>query len=504
MKQFSTVLVAAVALFFAVNAEVAEEKDVLVLTTDNFDEVVTEDNYVLAEFYAPWCGHCKSLEPEYAKAAGALKAEGSAIKLAKCDATVETKLAEKFEVRGYPTLKFFKNGKPLEYAGGRTADEIVNWVKKKTGPPATVLDSVDAAKTAIEANEVAVIGFFKDDTNENAKAFLEAASGIDDIPFYITSNEDVAKENKAEGDAVVLFKKFDEGRNDYDGEYDAEKITAFVQANQLPLVVEFTQESAQKIFGGDQKKHILLFISKKTDNFQSTLDDYKGAAGDFKGEVLFIYINVDDEENARILEFFGLKTEDVPTVRYISLGEDMVKYKPETDELSTEAVKKFVSSVLDGSLKPHLMTEDVPEDWDAKPVKVLVGKNFEEVALNKEKNVFVEFYAPWCGHCKQLAPIWDELAEKFKDNEDVVVAKMDSTTNEVESVKVQSFPTLKFFPKGSDEIVDYNGERTLEGFTKFLQSGGKEGSGPSDEEGEDEDEVDEEEGEEEIEQKDEL
>ncbi|XP_033747481.1 protein disulfide-isomerase-like [Pecten maximus] len=477
----------------ALAGDIKEEEGVLVLTTENFDQAIKDYEYILVEFYAPWCGHCKALAPEYAKAATALKESESNVKLGKVDATQESGLAEKFSVRGYPTLKFFVGGEPSEYNGGRQSPEIVNWLKKKTGPPCTTLDDVDAAKKFAESDEVVVIGFFKDLESDDAKNYEKAAKTIDDVPLGITSNADVFAEYKVEKDGVVLFKKFDEGRNDLEGEVTVEAVKSFVAGNKLPLVVEFTQESAQKIFGGEIKNHILLFIKKSADNFESTIEGFKAAAKGFKGQVLFIFLDIGDQENSRILEFFGLKEEECPSVRLINLGEDMSKFKPETDDLGTEAVTKFVQAFLDGTLKPHLMSEDVPKDWDAEEVKVLVGKNFDEVARDKSKDVFVEFYAPWCGHCKQLVPIWNELGEKFKENADVVIAKMDSTANEISDVKVQSFPTLKFFPKNSEEIIDYNGERTLEALSKFLESGGKEGNGDLDEEEDDEEEEEEEE-----------
>merc|ERR1712037_478812 len=146
----------------------------------------------------------------------------SKIVLAKLDATEEGAVAEKFEVRGYPTLKFFRNGKATEYGGGRTADTIVSWLEKKTGPPALALASVEEATAFVAGKDVAVIGVFADQTTDAAKAYLAAAASIDDIPFAITSSAEAA-------------------------------VAAFIAGESLPLVVDFNQETAQKIFSGDIK-----------------------------------------------------------------------------------------------------------------------------------------------------------------------------------------------------------------------------------------------------------
>merc|ERR1711910_304276 len=448
-------------------AEIKKEEGVLVLTTDNFDEAIDGNEFVLVEFYAPWCGHCKSLAPEYAKAAGQLAEKDSPIKLGKVDATEESKLAEKFEVRGYPTLKFFKNGKPMEYGGGRTAETIISWVEKKTGPPSKALAGADDAKAFVEGKDVAVIGCFADETTDGAKAFLGAASSMDDIPFGITGDEAVCSEHGVSGEGLVVLKTFDDGKATLTEDLTEENISKFITAESLPLVIDFNHETAQKIFSGEVKSHFLMFSSAKADDHEDKLEKLRSLAKKYKGKMLFVTINTDEEDHKRILEFFGITESELPTYRAIKLGEDMAKYKPEDDKF--ENAEQFVADFMDGKLKQHLMSQEIPEDWDKEGVKVLVGKNFQEVAMNLEKDVLVEFYAPWCGHCKQLVPIWDELGEKFKDHPTVVIAKMDSTANELEEVKVQGFPTIKLFKKGTNEIVDYNGDRTEEGFSKFLE-----------------------------------
>lgn len=454
----------------ALGDEIPSEDNVLVLSKANFDSVVSSSDFVLVEFYAPWCGHCKSLAPEYAKAATKLLEEESPIKLAKVDATQEQELAESYKVKGYPTLIFFKKGSPIDYSGGRQADDIVAWLKKKTGPPALEVSSAAQAKELIAANNVIIFGFFPDQDSEKTKVFLNAAGLVDDQVFAIVSDEKLVEELEAQAEDVVLFKNFEDPRNKYEGEEfteDALKSWVFVQS--MPTIVEFSHETASKIFGGQIKYHLLLFLSKKNGDFEKYLDDLKPVAKNYRDKIMFVAIDTDEDDHQRILEFFGMKKDEVPSARLIALEQDMAKYKPASNELSANSIEEFVQSFFAGSLKQHLLSEDLPEDWSANPVKVLVASNFDEVVFDNSKKVLVEFYAPWCGHCKQLVPIYDKLGEHFEKDDDVIIAKIDATANELEHTKITSFPTIKLYTK-DNQVREYNGERTLAGLTKFVET----------------------------------
>jgi protein disulfide isomerase family A protein 3 len=111
----------------------------------------------------------------------------------------------------------------------------------------------------------------------------------------------------------------------------------------------------------------------------------------------------------------------------------------------------------------------VPES-NPDAVVTVVGKNFEQVVNDETKDVLIEFYAPWCGHCKTLAPKYEELAQKLKDESDIVIAKIDATANDIPpTYEVRGFPTIFFAPKNSKNAPrKYEGGREVEDFIKYL------------------------------------
>jgi len=459
---------------FFVGAALADEEPshVLDLKTDTFDEIIKANDFVLVKFYAPWCSHCKSLAPHYAKAAEELLNSDPKVILGKVDATVESDLASRFDIKGYPTLKFFKQGKPIEYDGGRTAKDIVSWINKKTGPAVKPITSVESLSSLMEEQDFVVIGLTEDTTSNDWHVFEELASAIDATCVHGNDPAIQKQYHFEEGTKIVIVKKFDEPIVVYDGLMNVEDLTKFIKVQMIPLVVEFSDETAPQVFGSDIKTHFIVFLRKSEDYYKPYFEMLHEVGKTHRGQAHVVVIDVEVESHERILSFFGIEKEETPCYRVIELEEAVTKFKPEVMEFSVEAITKFIDDAIHRRIKQYLQSQEIPQDWDQNAVKVLVGKNFDSVARDPSKAVFVEFYAPWCGHCKQLAPIWDQLGEDYKDT-DVIIAKMDATSNELEDIKIGSFPTIKYFPKNSDEVVDYKDERTLDAFKAFLDADGK-------------------------------
>eukprot|EP00095_Tigriopus_kingsejongensis_P004694 snap_masked-scaffold276_size226481-processed-gene-0.2 protein:Tk04694 transcript:snap_masked-scaffold276_size226481-processed-gene-0.2-mRNA-1 annotation:"probable protein disulfide-isomerase a6" len=131
----------------------SSKDEVIELTEANFKKLVLKsDDMWLIEFYAPWCGHCKSLAPHWAKAAAQLSGK---VKMGAIDATVHGSLAQQYGVQGYPTIKHFPSGaksSPEEYDGGRTADDIVNWALERVTENVPAPEVVQVTNPSIMAD----------------------------------------------------------------------------------------------------------------------------------------------------------------------------------------------------------------------------------------------------------------------------------------------------------------------------------------------------------------
>lgn len=439
-----------------------EEDDVIVLKESNFDEAIKKFEFVLVEFYAPWCGHCKKLTPEYAAAAKILKDASPAVPLAKVDATENSALATKYSVQGYPTLKFFIKGEPIDFNGGRTQAEIVNWIKKKTGPASvTVADT--AALDKLKADNKVVVAYFGED-NEHYQNFVKVAQSIEALTFAHSFDEALAT---AAGATLVLYKQFDEGFNTYTGDYSVDSIKTFINAHRYPVVMPFEgDEAIERVFGKEAAAIVFFTDDTNTDAYRA----FSEVAQTANDRIIFSHSTVTSGLGQRLADYIGVKVADTPAVWIIApKAGDLSKF-PLTGEITRDSVLTFLDNFTNDRLERFYKSQEIPEKND-EAVRTVVGKNFKDVVLQPGVHVLAEFYAPWCGHCKTLAPIYEETAKALAGNEKILLVKIDATENEIPGVAIQGFPTLKFYhaDKKDQAPTDFSGERTKDGIVAFLK-----------------------------------
>jgi len=394
MNKFVVLVLAVVALAALANAELK------VLTDENFDQ--TNEGTWLIKFYAPWCGHCKRLAPTWDELAEVV---GSNWNVAKVDCTVHSAVCNAQEIRGYPTLKLFRNGgEGVKYAGAREIPAFIKWVEEQyPDVPKTAYTPKNApAETpAATAAPAAAAAAPSDVIELTDSTFEPARKGIWMVEFYAPWC----------GHCKKMVPSWEEFATKAKGHYNVAK-------------VDVTKESAlAKEFGIKSMPTIKLLVD--------------GAEIPFNGpRTVPDWIKFVEDATGKKIEG-GAAAAAVPAA-------------------AAAAAPAAVPAAVPAAAASGEVTKD-------EGVSVLTVGNFD--AETKGKDYFIEFYAPWCGHCKRLVPTWSELATTTKFN----VGKVDCTIETAlkDKYAIRGFPTLKLF-KADGTIVDYSGARTIEAFTTFL------------------------------------
>jgi len=438
-----------------------QDSDVLVLNGDNFNEVVKGAPLVAVEFYAPWCGHCKALAPEWEKAATTLKGK---VSLAKVDCTEAESLCQEYEVQGYPTLKLFRDGtaSPLEVA--RKAEPIVAYLTAELEPAVSILSTGDQVKSFVEEHPIAVLGYFDNDHDDRYTTFDRLASTLKhSTSFGAVVGDTLSPEIKRP--SIVFHRNFDEPIVTYEGEFSSEDINSWIAQQKVPVLGEIGQETYQ-IYMSAALPVGYLFINTEQDN-TNLLDGVKEVAKKVKPHFLIAWI--DNNKYAQHGVRIGLSGKTVPSFA-VDDGVKGTRYIfPEDTELSADALARWAEQYLANEISPHIKSEPIPEDNNG-PVKTIVAHTFDTIVNDASKHVLVEFYAPWCGHCKKLAPVWEELGAAYAGNSDVVIAKVDATANDVPpQLNIRGFPTILLFPADNkNKPVEYQGTRQLDDLKDFV------------------------------------
>lgn len=470
-------------LFVSALLSMAMASDVVDLSSsiEDFNNFVNEHSVVLAKFYAPWCGHCKTLAPEYEAAASELKDKDVA--LVEVDCTQNQELCAEHKVKGYPTLMVFRGpDASTPYNGGRTSNEIISYMSKELLPPLTIVDPSNLDAFTNSSDTVGLVLFENDDEATNKTITDIATKFHHQFSFGASSDKELIKQLGVETlPAFVVFANHKEkpviiDSNTKGFEFTDNGILAQLMRNSIVPGGEIGPETFRAYMASGLP---LAYF------FYNTVEQRK----EFSESLAFLATEFSDRVNIGFIDAvkygshapnINLNDKDFPAFAIHNLESNKKFPISQDQELTVELISQHIRDFVEDKLVPDIKSEPVPEVQEG-PVYKAVLDNYDELVLDDEKDVLIEFYAPWCGHCKKLAPIYDELgALYFNDSElgkKVTVAKMDHSANEFEGVEIAGYPTIMLFPAGKKDspVVFESGARTLEALNDFIRDKGTHG-----------------------------
>lgn len=459
------------------NAIADPDSAVVKLTAKTFKDFLDENPLVLTEFFAPWCGYCKTLGPEISKAADILAESHPSIKIAQVDCTEEADLCQKHEIKGYPTMKIMKGAyqEPVDYDGPREASGIVDHMVKMSLPPVLIVKDVDQfvedikSETAPYLVQILPSASHKGSKDANATYGDVAFTERTQMSFYsIEDDKSIAKFNKlVNADLsgkkpkylLIQPNELDDVRVFPGDEVTKESLVEWTTNAKVPNFGDINRDTYMVYMGSTLP--LGYYFYNDAEQRSEKAEFFEKLGKELRGKINFV--GLDASQFGRHAEILNMDPQVVPlfAIQDNSNGRKYGLNQTEHPDPSTDAIKKFVDQFLAGDAKPIVKSEALPteEEIESRAVKKLVAHNYADALADLSKDVFVKYYAPWCGHCKKLAPIWEELAEIFKPS-DVVIADVDHTLNDVDTpIVIEGYPTLIFYP-ANGEIDPKSGMRT--------------------------------------------
>merc|ERR550519_1772452 len=449
---------------------------VLKLTADNFTKIAKSRELMLVMFYAPWCKHCKQLEPEYEGAA--IELDGWGITLAKVDGTREKELADQYNVGGWPVLKMFRKGRVFEYNGPREKQNIIDFMKEQFKPPSEEKNHMLGITNNMNRLDATVVGFFKGKSDLYDEYIVAANEMRGTFKFMHTTDVSIAEQFKIPPETVAVFQP-EIAWTPYENKtYHLTKKSAtykeiiqFVRKSSIPLVGQRTKAN---LFKYSEKPLVVVYYDvnyqhQYVRDTQFIRNKIVEIAKHFKESNLRFAISNEDEFEDEVK---SLGLEDSGADVNIGCYTDKQKFRmPIADDFESTDLANFLENLRQGKIMPYMKSLPVPKKQEGS-IRKVVAHNYDEEVHKVKKDAVVFFYAPWCGHCKEFDPVYKKVAKKMlKNNENIVFAKMDGSANDIPYM----FPPLKGFPslffvsayEKYDPIL-YQGDRTYKSVKDWI------------------------------------
>lgn len=442
------------------------KEGVSVLSDNNFNDVITKHSLVFVMFTSPDCPHCKAAQPELIKLAGKFDAEAKDVVIAELDIRESPAVTQKYAVTAYPTFKLFYHGTPIDYSLGRSEKQLSAWLNQRLKVRTPEITDLETYRKFSDAKLSAVL-YLSKKNKKVLNSFGALAATRVKIPFAYTYLDDVQTDLGVTGDfALGVFRKFDDGRKVLStNDLTYEVMLQFIDSVRMPALPELSEEIASDILGNHKTSLILHTSSADTEAFKVVEQLAKSKAHN----IVFAWTNLSTPFSKRVGELVGLTEHHKEQVRLVKFGESgFDKFKLES--VTESSLAKFIEDFKAGKLSQFRKSDpSKPETHKVGHVWEVTGNDFEQLVLSSPKTVLLTIYSNNCKHCDEALKLMDKLAAQLTVHPEIVLARINWSTNEHPALHIDALPSLKLFKKGhKSEPVEFHGVRSFYAITSFL------------------------------------